>query len=187
MNGKNEWWEWAKALLIAVAVAGVIRFFLFTPIVVEGLSMMPTLHDGNRMIVNKFSYSISQPSRFDVIVFHTTENSDYIKRVIGLPGDEIVYKNDQLYINEEPIDEPFLENYKRELNGEILTGDFTLEELTGEQKVPPGEIFVLGDNRRYSKDSRHIGTVEMDEVMGTTNIVFWPLNDMGMVNESEKN
>ncbi|KIL47696.1 signal peptidase I [Jeotgalibacillus campisalis] len=184
MTGKNEWWEWAKALLIAVAVAGIIRFFLFTPIVVEGLSMMPTLHDGNRMIVNKFSYTLSEPSRFDVIVFHTEENSDYIKRVIGLPGDEITYKNDQLYVNDEPVDEPYLENYKLELNGEILTGDFTLEDLTGHKTVPSGELFVLGDNRRYSKDSRHIGTIEINEIVGDANFIFWPLNDVRIVNKN---
>ncbi|WP_135122087.1 signal peptidase I [Jeotgalibacillus proteolyticus] len=183
MKKKNEWWEWTKALLIAVSIAAVIRFFLFTPIVVDGLSMMPTLHDGNRMIVNKLNYKISEPARFDVVVFHAPENRDYIKRVIGLPGDKISYENDQLFVNGKPFAEPYLDRYKDELNSGILTGDFTLEELTGEEMVPEGELFVMGDNRRYSKDSRHIGTISIDEVIGDTRLVFWPFEEIQVLSK----
>ncbi|MFP3514501.1 signal peptidase I, partial [Peribacillus sp. SIMBA_075] len=77
----------SKALLIAFGLAAIIRFFLFTPIVVDGESMMPTLEHGDRMIVNKIGYNIGEPDRFDIIVFHAPEQKDYIKRVIGLPGD----------------------------------------------------------------------------------------------------
>ena len=83
---KNELWEWIKALIIAVLLATVIRTFLFAPIVVDGSSMMPTLHNQDRMIVSKFSYKIGEPKRFDIIVFHAPEGKDYIKRVIGLAG-----------------------------------------------------------------------------------------------------
>ena len=83
---KNESWEWIKALLIAFALAALIRVFLFTPIVVDGISMMPTLEDGDRMIVNKIGYTIGKPDRFDIVVFHAPEQKDYIKRIIGLPG-----------------------------------------------------------------------------------------------------
>ena len=75
---KNELWEWTKALLIAFAIAAFIRYFLFTPIVVDGDSMMPTLENGDRMIVNKFSYKIGEPERFDIVVFHAPEQKDYI-------------------------------------------------------------------------------------------------------------
>src|SRR5437763_449971 len=112
---KNELWEWTKALLIAVALAAVIRYFLFAPIVVDGLSMMPTLHDQDRMIVNKLSYEIGTPHRFDIIVFHAPEGKDYIKRVIGLPGDRIEYKNDTLYVNGKAYKEPYLDEYKKQL------------------------------------------------------------------------
>ncbi|WP_075980947.1 signal peptidase I [Bacillus massilinigeriensis] len=178
---KNELWEWVKALIIAVLLAAVIRYFLFAPIVVDGESMMPTLLDKDRMIVNKFSYKIGEPKRFDIIVFHAPENKDYIKRVIGLPGDRIEYKNDTLYINGKKYNEPYLEQYKREEVDGPLTEPFTLEEIIGQSTVPEGHLFVMGDNRRYSKDSRHIGTVPMEKVLGNTSIIYWPLKDIRIV------
>jgi signal peptidase I len=172
---KNELWEWIKALAIAVILAATIRYFLFAPIVVDGLSMMPTLHNEDRMIVNKIGYKISSPDRFDIVVFHATEEKDYIKRIIGLPGDHIEYKDDTLYINGKAYEEPYLEQYKSEVVDGPLTEPFVLEE------VPEGYIFVMGDNRRYSKDSRHIGPVSMEEVLGKTNMIYWPLSDIGIV------
>ena len=179
---KNELWEWTKALLIAFAIAAFIRYFLFTPIVVDGDSMMPTLENGDRMIVNKFSYKIGEPNRFDIVVFHAPEQKDYIKRVIGVPGDFVEYKDDQLYINGEPIDEPYLDAYKAEISEGNLTGDFSLKDIDPSLDViPEGYVFVMGDNRRFSKDSRHIGIVEQKEIIGNTNIIFWPLNEIEIV------
>ncbi|MCA1321380.1 signal peptidase I [Bacillus tianshenii] len=181
-RSKNELWEWVKALAIAVLLAAGIRYFFFAPIVVDGESMMPTLHDKDRMIVNKIGYKIGDPERFDIVVFHATQDKDYIKRVIGLPGDEIEYRDDVLYINGDPYEEPYLDKYKEQLQGDgPLTEDFTLEERTGSKVVPKGHIFVMGDNRRYSRDGRHIGTVSQEEVLGKTNIVYWPLADLRMV------
>ncbi len=178
---KNELWEWVKALVIAVVLAAVIRYFFFAPIVVDGLSMAPTLQDQDRMIVNKFSYTVGEPKRFDIIVFHAPENKDYIKRVIGLPGDTIEYKDDVLYINGESYEEPYLQLLKETTLDGPLTEPFTLKEKIGQETVPEGELFVMGDNRRYSKDSRHIGTVPMEEVLGRTSIVYWPMEDIGLV------
>ena len=179
---KNELWEWIKALLIAFAVAAFIRFFLFTPIVVDGESMLPTLENGDRMIVNKFKYTIGEPDRFDIVVFHAPEQKDYIKRVIGLPGDYVEYKNDQLYINGKQYDEPYLDELKEELTEGTLTGDFTLQDLDPTIDVIPEDyVLVLGDNRRYSKDSRHIGLVHVDEIVGNTNLIFWPIQEMKFV------
>lgn len=178
---KNELWEWTKALLIAVILAAVIRYFLFAPIVVDGLSMMPTLKDQDRMIVNKFSYNIGKPKRFDIIVFHAPEQKDYIKRVIGLPGDTIEYKDDTLYVNGKAYKEPYLDKYKKEVEDGPLTDPFTLEEKIGRKTVPEGELFVMGDNRRFSKDSRHIGTISYDKIIGKTSFVYWPLNDAHIV------
>lgn len=180
-KAKNETWEWIKALLIAFGLAAIIRVFLFTPIVVDGVSMMPTLTDGDKMIVNKIGYSIGKPKRFDIIVFHAPEQKDYIKRVIGLPGDEVVYENDVLYINGEAYEEPYLDQYKKEAIELPLTDDFTLEDKIQSTTVPEGHLFVLGDNRRKSKDSRHIGAVPIEEVIGKTKLVFWPMNNFGFV------
>jgi signal peptidase I len=178
---KNEIWEWTKALIIAVALAFVIRSFLFAPIVVDGLSMMPTLHDQDRMIVNKFSYTIDEPNRFDIIVFHAPENKDYIKRIIGLPGDRIEYKDDILYVNGKAYKEPYLDEYKKQVIDGPLTEPFTLEDKIGRETVPEGQLFVMGDNRRFSKDSRHIGTVSMKEVLGKTSLLYWPIKDAQII------
>ena len=179
---KNELWEWIKALLIAFAIAAFIRYFLFTPIVVDGDSMMPTLENGDRMIVNKIGYTIGNPDRFDIVVFHAPEGKDYIKRVIGLPGDHVEYIDDQLYINGEPIDEPYLDQYKVEITEGNLTGDFKLQDINPSLDViPEGHVFVMGDNRRFSKDSRHIGVVDIDEIIGNTNLIFWPISEIRIV------
>lgn len=172
---KSELWEWIKALIIAILLAAIIRYFFFSPIVVEGTSMMPTLQNQDRMIVNKINYNIGDPKRFDIVVFHATKEKNYIKRVIGLPGDRIEYKEDTLYINGEPYNEPYLQQYKNELIDGPLTDPFIVDE------VPEGELFVMGDNRRYSKDSRHIGTISIGEMIGNTNVVFWPIDDFGFV------
>ncbi|HWO77935.1 MAG TPA: signal peptidase I [Bacillus sp. (in: firmicutes)] len=178
---KNEIWEWIKAFLIAIGLAIIIRQFFFAPIIVDGFSMKPTLEDHDRMIVNKFSYKFGSPERFDIIVFQAPEGRDYIKRVIGLPGDRIEYKNDVLYINGKPYDEPYLEEFKKaELSGP-LTFSFTLEDVIGRETVPEGHVFVMGDNRRFSKDSRHIGAVPFDKILGKTSFVFWPFEDIGFV------
>lgn len=174
-EGRNEVWEWIKAFLIAILLAFIIRTFLLAPIVVEGSSMMPTLKDHDRMVVTK----IGEPKRFDIVVFHATSEDDYIKRVIGLPGDKIEYKNDTLYINGKVYEENYLDQYKIEYNNEYegpLTPDFTAE-------VPEGTVFVMGDNRRNSSDSRHIGPVPMEKIVGKTNLVYWPLDEMKIVDK----
>jgi signal peptidase I len=171
-KGKKESWEWLKAVVIALVLAFVIRHFLFAPVIVDGESMMPTLEHNDRMIVNKISYAFGDPERFDIIVFHAPAGKDYIKRVIGLPGDEIEYRNDVLYVNGEPVEEPYLDELKQAYNGDRLTRDF--QAVT----VPEGELFVLGDNRGRSKDSRDIGTIHIDEVIGKANVVFWPVSNI---------
>src|SRR5690554_705973 len=151
---KTESWEWIKAVAVALVLAIVIRLFLFAPIVVDGQSMWPTLEHNDRMIVNKIGYTIGEPDRFDIVVFHAPENKDYIKRVIGLPGDTLYYKNDVLYINGEKVKEPYIEQYKEIVQKKPFTENFHLRDVTGFEKIPEGHVFVLGDNRQHSKDSR---------------------------------
>ena len=179
---KSDLWEWVKALVIAFLLAALIRFVLFTPIVVDGESMMPTLESGERMIVNKLNYKIGDIQHFDIVVFHAPEKKDYIKRVIGVPGDTLEYKNDQLYINGKKINEPYLQDYKNQIvDGGTLTEDFSVLDYTGKKIIPKGSYFVMGDNRRNSKDSRHIGLVSEEEIVGKASVVFWPIENFGTV------
>jgi len=178
---KREAFEWLKALAIAVIIAIVIRSFIFTNYIVEGQSMMPTLQDGNRLIVNKIDYDITKPHRFDIIVFHATPTDDYVKRVIGLPGDTIEYKNDVLYINGKKVDEPYLKPYKEQLVSGLLTENFTLKDITGVDRVPKGKVFVMGDNRRNSVDSRRFGFVDMNQIVGKVDLRYWPISEFNMM------
>lgn len=179
---KSDLWEWIKALVSAFLLAALIRFVLFTPIVVDGESMMPTLESGERMIVNKLNYKVGDIQRFDIVVFHAPEKKDYIKRVIGVPGDTLEYKNDQLYINDKKVNETYLQDYKNKIvDGGTLTEDFSLLDYTGKKIIPKGYYFVMGDNRRNSKDSRHIGLVSEEKIVGKASVVFWPIENFGTI------
>ena len=180
-NEKNEILEWAKALVIAFGLSLLIRYLLFTPIVVDGESMMPTLENGDRMIVNKIGYEIGKPDRFDIVVFHASEKKDYIKRVIGLPGDHIAYKDDQLFVNGDAIPEPYLDKHQADIISGTLTENFTLEEYTQMSVIPEGYVFVMGDNRMNSTDSRQIGLISIKDIIGKTNLIFWPLNEINLI------
>lgn len=170
---KSEWFDWIKVLLIAFALAFIVRMFIVSPIVVDGPSMLPTLHDRDHMIVNKFIYRVSKPKRFDIVIFHATVQKDFIKRIIGLPGEHVMVKDNVLYINGEAVDEPFLD----EENVLLYTDDFNLENLPGSyETVPDGYVFVLGDNRNNSTDSRSLGVIPIDEIVGKASIIYWPLN-----------
>ncbi|WP_071393855.1 signal peptidase I [Bacillus tuaregi] len=177
---KKEGIEWLKALAIGTVIFAFIRMFFFSNYVVEGESMMPTLQDGNKLVVNKIGYQIGELHRFDVIVFHANESEDYVKRVIGLPGDEIKYLDDQLFINGKKYEEPYLEKYRQQTFGGRLTGNFTLYELTGQQSVPEDMIFVLGDNRLGSRDSREFGFVSVEQVVGKVNLRYWPMDEVAV-------
>lgn len=180
-NGwKQEGLEWVKAFGIGLIVFVFIRTFFLSNYVVEGQSMMPTLQDGNKLVVNKIGYQVSDFKRFDVIVFHANKEEDYVKRIIGLPGDRIEYRNDQLYVNGKMVDEPFLNAYRKKIPGGRLTGDFTLKEITGKEKVPEGKLFVLGDNRLGSWDSRHFGFISSSQVVGKVDLRYWPLNEVNV-------
>ncbi len=179
---KSELLEWTKSIVIAALLTYGIQAWLFAPIIVDGESMNPTIQNQDRMIVSK----IDTPERFDIIVFHAEEDKDFIKRVIGLPGDRVEYKNDTLFINGKAYEETYLDEMKKEIKqlygeGALLTQDFTLDSLLGYETVPENTLFVLGDNRQNSRDSRHIGFVPMEEVVGNAKLVFWPFENTGLV------
>ena len=171
-NVKKEILEWMTALVIGILIVALVKTFLVTNYEVVGQSMMPTLNDEDKVIVSK----MTTVDRMDIVIFHGDQQEDYVKRVIGLPGDMIIYENDELFINNKKIEEPYLQSYSAYENpNENFTGDFELEELTGSKRVPPGKLFVLGDNRISSMDSRYFHFVDTEEIVGEVQARYWPI------------
>ncbi|MEN1970230.1 signal peptidase I [Lentibacillus sp. N15] len=165
-----------SVVVFAVILAIIIRTVLFASYVVDGESMEPTLNDGNLLMVNKVVYDIKDVDRFDVIVFHANKQDDYVKRVIGVPGDAITYKHDKLYVNGQYVPESFLDTFKETHSTTPYTKDFTLKEITGSKQVPDGKLFVMGDNRDNSLDSRAFGYISLDQIVGKVDVKYWPLS-----------
>ncbi|SDB82121.1 signal peptidase I [Shouchella lonarensis] len=174
---KAELWSWLKVIMVALLLTFVIRTFIMTSTTVKGVSMEPTASTGDRIFVNQATYYFGEPERFDVIVFKASEDADYIKRVIGLPGDIIRYEDDVLYVNDEAIPEPFLAEARASMvHGRLYTTDYVSHTV-----VPEGYVFVLGDNRRKSSDSRQLGFIDMNDIIGKAGLRFWPLDKMGFM------
>src|SRR5690625_3253422 len=181
----NEWLDWIKIIVVALVIALIVRKFFFSPIIVDGPSMQPTLHDQDKMIVNKFIYYLKDLERFDIVIFHANNEKDFIKRVIGLPGEHVQVENNVLYIDGKEVSQPFLhQNEHNQVIYPVVTNDFTLEMLPGSYKViPEGHVLVLGDNRRNSTDSRSLGLISIDQIVGKTNFIYWPLDRIQVVKE----
>lgn len=176
---KNKRWKFFLLFAGIVLLIFFSRELIFADYRVEGESMEPTLQDGNFLMVNKFMNDADSIQRFDVIVFHATEDEDYVKRVIGMPGDAVEVRNDRLFVNDEYRPEHYLETYKDDVDGQ-LTYDFTLEDVTGRTTVPEGMLFVMGDNRRDSLDSRSFGFIPIEQVVGKVDAHFWPVSASGL-------
>lgn len=179
------------SILLSVVVAYVlfilIRTFLFFPFEVVGDSMAPTLESGDRLILNR----LGEVDRFDVVVFPApdtgSDDEEYVKRIIGIPGDEITYYKDDLFINGELVEEHYLEPLKATDDESQVTNDFSLIDVPGSTSavVPPESYFVLGDNRQVSKDSRMFGFVPADEIEGTSSLRIWPFDRIGFLEVNE--
>ena len=148
--------------VITIILVLLVKKFVVSPIKVNGTSMMTTLHDGDIMILNIIGYRFDKINRFDIVV--VDEGNEYlIKRVIGLPGEELEYKDNQLYINGKKVKD----NY-----GSQVTEDFKV-------KVKKNSYFVLGDNRTNSLDSRYFGSFKKNKIMGKTSLIIFPFNRFG--------
>ncbi len=164
-------------MLVAVVLGSmVIRHFVAEPYVVESRSMEPELHQGDRLLVDKVVYRLADAKRGDIVVLDTREIANgssaelgktIVKRVVGLPGDIVSAQNGRLFIDGSPIDEPWL--------GDVQTNAF------GPVQVPEGALFVLGDERALSIDSRTFGTVPIDAVRGRVEAIIWPPEHVGRV------
>ena len=138
---------------------------------VESISMQPTLYEGDFVIVNKMAYKLGQPERGDVIIFHYPPDptrEPYIKRVIGLPGDEVRVGDGKVYINGEPLNEPYIKAPPNYANSWL---------------VPPDSLFVLGDNRNNSSDSHSWGMVPLENVIGKAEVIYWPPSEWALLNQ----
>ncbi|WLR44330.1 signal peptidase I [Bacillus carboniphilus] len=168
---KKEIWAWGKSIIIAFIIALICRQFFFTPVKVVGESMQPTLQNNNMLIVSK----VSEFDRLDVVAFKTDKYEEsLIKRIIGLPGDLVEVKDDVLYINGEKVDESYLDEYKNHLSShEVLTEDLKIT-------VPKGSLFVMGDNREVSLDSRIFGFISEDDVIGEVKFRYFPIGEIGI-------
>ncbi len=185
----NELVEWIKALAIAGVLVLVIRWFLLSPFIVDGPSMEPNFWNRERIIVNKIIYDIREPKRGEVIVFHVPEEGrDFIKRVIALPGETVKVDGDQVYINGEPLDETYLQEAYEEAHAQGELYNSYREERSNfpngsflDGVVPEGTVFVMGDNRSNSEDSRMIGYIPTDRIVGRADLIFWPIKDFKLV------
>ncbi|USB32118.1 signal peptidase I [Paenibacillus sp. YPG26] len=182
---KNEALEWLKAIVIAVVLVLLIRWLFFAPFIVDGPSMQPNFHTGERIIVNKIIYDIRQPRHGEVVVFHVpTEGRDFIKRVIGVPGDTVKVEGDTVTVNGVKVNETYIQDAidEKHKNNQLYNNesDFPNERIT-DGKVPEGYVFVMGDNRSDSTDSRVLGFISQKEIVGRADLVFWPLKDIHFI------
>ncbi|MDW8319551.1 MAG: signal peptidase I [Anaerolineae bacterium] len=160
--------EVLETVVPAIVIALLIHAFLAQATRVYGQSMEPNLHTNMRVVVEKLSYKLNPPQRGDVVVLRLRPGDDLlIKRVIALPGEEVSIHDGRVYINGQPLDEPYLAG---ETRGNLAP-----------RVVPPLHVFVMGDNRQASNDSRSFGPVHVDNIVGRAWFVYWPLADVGAV------
>jgi len=156
-------------LLQTLALAAILYFAVdavLARVIVENISMEPTLKPGYLLVVNKLAYKLGEPKHGDIVVFHYMgdKNEDYIKRVIGLPGDEVKIENHTVYVNGYALNEPYIAE---------------LPAYNGTWYVPENCLFVLGDNRNNSSDSHQWGYVEMKDIVGKAVFIYYPFDVFG--------
>ena len=201
-------------ILLAFVIAIVIKTFLLQAFYIPSGSMLPSLHVGDRVLVEKLSYRFGGPDRGDVVVFAndvfgspapdvpwyddaknfvrellglpTGQEEDYIKRVVALGGDTIRYVGNprHLIVNGQRVDEPYVNNGEDPTSQTITSGDCKRLDMETERDacvVPAGDVFVMGDNRPNSQDSRFLGPVDEDKIVGRAFVIIWPPSDFGTI------
>jgi signal peptidase I len=161
--------EIVETIVPAILIALLINLFLAQATRVYGQSMEPNLHTDQRLVVEKLSYNFHEPRRGDIVILQAPKAGSglLIKRVIGLPGEKVEIKGGKVYINEQPIDEPYISDQSQRDSRAIV--------------VPPEYAFVLGDNRGFSNDSRAFGSVPLENIVGRAWFSYWPLDQVGFL------
>ena len=173
MNLGREILSWAVYLLIVVALTYFILHFVGQRTMVDGMSMYPTLEDGDNLIVEKLSYRFGDPQRFDIIVFPYDDHTYYIKRIIGLPGETVqIDEEGTIYIDGEVLEEDY--------GAEVISNPGRAAEPV---QLGEDEYFVMGDNRNNSKDSRtqEVGNIHREDIVGRAWVRIWPLDEIGFL------
>ena len=168
--------EWVPYIVIIIVVI-LIRTYIVTPVIVRGDSMYNTLEDGEVLFLSKITYQVSDIKRFDIVVVKDLDNDLIIKRVIGLPGDNIEYKDGILYINNEEIKEDYTDYIMEDFDIDSICKITNLE-CNG--IIPDNMYLVLGDNREVSADSRVKGLINKEQILGKTVLRIWPLNKISL-------
>lgn len=167
--------SFVRDLIVCMAIVLVITNFVVRPVQVKGSSMYPTLNDSARGFSNVLGYRISGLKRFDIAIIYLPEKDEYlVKRVIGLPGETVSYSNGQLYINGDPVAEPFLNEKYEESYGSAFMED------VAPVKLGKDEYYCLGDNRPHSSDSRYYGPFKKENIISKGIFIMWPLNQFGV-------
>lgn len=175
--------EWVLVIGGAVLLAVLVKLVLLQAFYIPSASMYPTLQKGDRVLVNKISYKLHDVNRGDVVVFErppaetATNIPDLIKRVVGLPGDQVVIEAGNVYIDGQLLDEPYL------FEGVTTTADNAPLKCMRDAPcvVPEGDLWVMGDNRPDSKDSRYFGPIDQNTIVGRAFVVVWPLDRLGLL------
>jgi len=174
-SGGSSFWRFLRDVLETLVLA-IILFLAINAVSarirVDGSSMVPTLTNGQFVIVNRLTYKLGDPDHGDVVVFDYPRDpeQEYIKRIIGLPGDTVEMNSGHVYINGQIIEEPYIAAAARS---------------TGEWTVPSDHVFVLGDNRNNSQDSRNFGSVSTDNIIGKALVIYWPPTDWGIISHPD--
>lgn len=172
-------YSFIETVVIALVIAVVLYLFIMTPHEVLGNSMHPTYKNGEYLMANKLSYRFGEPQRGDVIIFQYSETQDFIKRIIGIPGDTIMIKDGNVFINGQQLDESdYLSESVYTRGGDYLSEGETIS-------IGEGEYFVLGDNRPHSSDSRTFGPISESKIKGKAWIVYLPISEFRIVTHQE--
>jgi signal peptidase I len=189
---RSFWAELPGLLLTALVIAVLIKTFLVQPFWIPSESMLDTIHVNDRVMVNKLAYNLGEPERGDIVVFRdpaepeidesipeavirsvleavgirTRGSDDLIKRIVGLPGETITISDDKVHIDGVPLTEPYLRD------GVTMPDD-------GPFQIGDEEVFVMGDNREFSFDSRRFGNIELDALIGRAFVIIWPVSNFG--------